>query len=174
LPNFCELLERSGAIPPRSSRGKWRCPRCPERKAAMSVDVDAGLYHCHRCGWGGNRRMLEKELGLTAKPTRTEVRKHRVVKAEATRFDEWLRGERIQTATLIRELSHYEAEWRETGRKQIAARQPVSEMVWNKLREITTWQARAEMRYQILCEPEQHVTELLGEYRTKRKESIAA
>ena len=167
--SMCELLERSEARPSRYGR-RWWCPRCEGKTPALAVDLEREVFFCHRCRWKGGRRTLARELGIeTDKANPAEQRKALLICGEAERFAEWARRKRIGTAALLRELDGYEIRWREIGRKQLAAGEPVSELVWGKMQAITAWQQEAEARWQRLCEFDQNAPELYEEFVDRRQ-----
>ena len=164
---FSELLEQNGARPGRGRR--WWCARCDGGTPALAVDLERELFFCHRCQWRGGRGSLERELGITTpKPSPAEVRKRRIVRAEAERFVDWTRRRRIETAALLRALDGYERRWREVGRAELAAGGPVSERVWKKLQLAAAWQERAEIRWRRL-DFEKHAPELYAEFVSRGK-----
>ena len=165
---FAELLERATARPGRGKR--WFCPHCLRGKSpALSVDLDQEVFFCHRCGWQGGRRTLEKELGIEGeKPTPVERLRAKLIQAEATNLLEWVRRKRIDTAALLRTLSKAEIDWREMSRAELASGQPVSELVWSRLQAIVEWQERAEARYERVCDIEKFGGELYQEFSQQR------
>ena len=165
---FPELLERTGARPGRGRR--WWCGKCDGKTPVLSVDLVREVFYCHRCESGGGRRTLEGELGIQShKPNPMEERRRRIVRAEAEQFAEWVRRKRIETAALLRDLDRHEATWREVGREQLAAREPVSEEVFAKLQMLAAWQGHTEGSYLRLCDFEHHAGELYREFVRERE-----
>ena len=168
---FTELLQRDGAERPRRERGKWRCGHCEGKSWTLSANLERELFFCHRCGWKGNRRTLERELRIESpKPTPSQVRGRRLIREMAERFLEWTRRQRIQTAALLRDLGRYELDWRQIMRQQLATGQHVDEKLWEKLQSISAWQERAEARYEQLCGLEGNGSVLYREFLHKRQE----
>ena len=85
--------------------------------------------------------------------------------ADAVRFRT---GGRFQAEALAL-AKQVDANWRDVGREQLAAGEPVSERVWARLEPCWRWQERAEARYRRLCEFESNAAELDAEYAGRRK-----
>lgn len=62
--DFLGLLIRSGAVPPRSGRGKWTCPECGRN--TLSVNINIGAFKCFHAGcmFKGRVGTLLWRLGL--------------------------------------------------------------------------------------------------------------
>ena len=169
---FLELLDRAGARPATYGR-KWHCPRCPERTApALAIDRQRELFYCHRCQWKGCRRALERELGIEShRPDPAEQRKARLIRGEAERFTAWARCKRIGTAALQRRLGRAELDWREIGQEQLAAGEPVSELVWARLELCWRWQEKVEVQWRKLCDFGNHAGKLYREFSSRMREA---
>lgn len=168
--SFAELLQRTGAEPPRSGRGKWRCGHCEGKSATLAVHEGRELAFCHRCHWKASQRSLELGLGIESrKSTPAEVRKRRVIRRAAEDFENWARQKRIATAALLRDLDRYELLWREFGQQQLVAGEPVGEEVFEKLQTLNAWQWRIEERWQRLLDFEANAGELYHEYLRARE-----
>jgi hypothetical protein len=105
-PSIGELLHMAGHRPARAGR-KWICASCPPGKsAAMSVTDE--VFFCHRCGVGGNRITLSKDLGLfqkqnwTPKERRQYAKRCEQIERETTRFLTWLTSFRAKQVLKFR------------------------------------------------------------------------
>ncbi len=59
---------------------KVHCPKCHDTRAnkqdrSLSVDIDAGLYKCHYCGWSGSA--AEKENNEWRRPVRMQAKEYK-------------------------------------------------------------------------------------------------
>lgn len=80
---------------------KTTCPKCSntrkhKKDLCLSVDIEAGLYHCHNCGFKGNATVYEKHKKDYVKP---QARLEKI----STKFITWFEQERkISNNTLLR------------------------------------------------------------------------
>jgi hypothetical protein len=165
--SFPALLECAGARPERGRR--WRCGHCEGKSATLSVHPEKEVFFCHRCGWRGGRRSLERALGLaTCTPAPAEIRERQLRRREAAEFVDWSRVKRIGLASLLRDLDKYEYRWREIGR-QFAAGLPVSEDVFAKLQSLAAWQEKTEIQWKRFVDFEKHAGALYAEFASQGK-----
>lgn len=127
--SFQELLERSGAMPPRSARGKWLCPEC--HKWALSVSLERELFHCFEagCAFSGGARTLRRKLGIRDGRTYGQRQYERLVRYKAECAAASL------TQAVGRCENHLLSRCRQLGRRELRAHEagPGHPETWNIL-----------------------------------------
>lgn len=81
MQSFTELgIELRG----NKTQQKVRCPRCIKlgkenwRDTCLSINLDHGIYHCHKCGWKGRTKQdksFMKESKTYRKPNKANMKK---------------------------------------------------------------------------------------------------
>lgn len=105
----------------RAGQENCKCPQCSDgrkNKAAkpLSVNITAGDYHCHHCGWKGNVRAIERKIERKKydKPPQHLIQnitlKENVVS--------WFRGRGISKETLDKFMIFAKTEWMPQTQKE--------------------------------------------------------
>lgn len=142
-PAIEELLERAGARP----RGnRHDCPKCG---AQRTITHTPECFFCHHCGWKGNARSLERELGIRREwlPKAEYIRQQKArqqAEGAAKAFLSQCRTERLRAFDALRELSRLEALAHDAG--------PESETAWNALALVYSQRPRLEATAALLCD----------------------
>ena len=170
--SFSSLLESAGARPGRYECGKWFCWRCEGKSPSLSVDGSRELFHCHRCGQGGGRRTLEKELGFELEqPSRAAIRKRERIRQKSEQFAAWAASERLRAAVLLRNTDAAEWEAREAGRAALGRGEPIPEKTWDLLQFAAHVQEAGKIRFSKLCDVAHHLPELMAEFSGAKTEA---
>jgi hypothetical protein len=174
--DFQHLLERSGAQPPQYPRGRWRCPQCEHDKSpALSVDADKEVFYCHRCQWSGGRRVLERELGITAPiPTSAERQRRQAVRDVARRFQAWWRFRLDFYREVLHVLNDLERDYSGLGSACIQANEVTPEWVFNGLHWVIQERERFEARYALYSDPDRNGELLWTEYQDGIRQAVRA
>lgn len=134
LKNFSELAMQAG-IYTTTKRGKARCPKCPHgKRPSLSVDTTKEVFYCFRCGWGGGRKALERELGIEpSRRTDAERQEWKRLDSEAVRVERWWSWRYCFLRDLNWLLGDIERLAAEDGREALAKGEEVPERVFASL-----------------------------------------
>lgn len=98
----------------RSGQEKCKCPQCHDGRKnkhdkSLSVNITAGDYNCHNCGWKGNVRTIErkKENRIYEKPPQ-DVLNNRILKDKVVA---WFGARGISKNTLDKFMIFCREEW---------------------------------------------------------------
>lgn len=126
--SFEELLERAGARPARHGK-KLHCPHCPEN-SSPALSVDGEVFYCHRCNWKGNKKTLERGLGVpVVEPSPAERQEKNLLGAESERFLRWWSWRWSFYKHLNWDLQEIERDARASGIEALAAGEPIPNYV---------------------------------------------
>ncbi len=164
---FTDLLQQAGARPPRNGR-KWHCPHCPEgSNPALSVDGEA--FYCHRCGWCGGRKALEREMGIAPRQrTDKERREWRRVDTEAARVEAWWSWRYRFLRDFNWLLGDIERLAAESGREALARGEEVPECVWASLDFAIQNRRKIWLDLIFLGDPERNAHAIIQRYRESK------
>jgi len=130
--SFLDLLERAGARPARYGR-KLHCPHCPEN-SSPTLSVGGEVFFCFRCGWKGNQKTLERDLGApSVQPSPAEQQDGRRIDKEAAHVEAWFSWRYRFLRDLCWLLGDIERLAVTAGREALARGEEVPEGVWASL-----------------------------------------
>lgn len=170
--SFLDLLEQAGARPARFGK-KWYCPRCPDRKSpSLSITWQGEVFFCHRgaCGWKGNRKTLERDLGVpVVQPPPAEQQEQNLLGAESERFLRWWRWRWRFYRDLNWDLQQIERDARASGIQALAAGEPIPNYVSASLDFAVGKQKELWPELCRLSNHENNFTFLFAEYQSSKR-----
>lgn len=111
---FDKLSELGIKLTRRYGNEKTKCPQCSDGRKnktdkPLSVNITAGDYNCHNCGWKGNVRSFaaKREFKQYSKPP-ADVLKSREIKQAVV---DWFATRFISVATLDKFMIYAKNEW---------------------------------------------------------------
>ena len=164
-----DLLERVGARPARYGR-KLYCPHCPEN-SSPTLSVNREVFFCFRCGWKGNQRTLERDLGAPARrPSPAERQEENLLGAESERFLRWRRWRWNFYRDLNWDLQQIQRDALSIKQKAETAGKPIPTWAFVNLNWATRKQREIWPELCQLSDPERNLTALYADFqRSKRR-----